>query len=345
MKFILSALMLNLLAGSPSALAQDNINELVRNKKYDEAVRLYEANPAPVIQNEYLSYSVDQAYEKLGRYDDALKVNFATIATHYQTQNANLVNLLKNQNSISGDAYPKNLKAVYFRIYNDYAHKLNTVQSRKDVPPNDEKAFGVYKKALESLEYQENLVDKINDQVTNHLKDLDKKVYHWQKRVFIQYLSWQTQANLVGPTNSVLLATNQGVCPGVGLSYANLYWVFGSDLCFLYGTGGVTADTASGNTYQQNNVKATGLKGSLNAGAIVSSSLTELGLKLSLLYTKQNLNTPPDPTYTVNQANPTNILLSVYSRFLFGSFYFETEFGRYVSKPATVWAFAGGYTF
>ena len=171
-----------------------------------------------------------------------------------------------------------------------------------------------------------------------------ENAYVLKKRVFLDYLSWQTTASLVGPFEPTsLLSTNVGFAPSFGVSLENKSWAYHGDLSFVYGSGGVSAAQGAV-TYQQSNVSAWGGKFAISVGKIVSSKRTELGLKASLLAIKQDLETPAVAGYTIEKQNTVNGILSIYSRWTFDAIYLETEFGRYIAKPATLWALGFGYT-
>ena len=77
---------------------------------------------------------------------------------------------------------------------------------------------------------------------------------------------------------------------------------------------------------------------------IVSSTRAELGLRATFLYVKQNLKTPSTAGYSITQDKQLSEVISLYSRWSFGRYYLQTDFGRYFQRPATLWSIGAGYT-
>ena len=97
-------------------------------------------------------------------------------------------------------------------------------------------------------------------------------------------------------------------------------------------------------SYRQESVPASGFKASLGGGMIVSESRSELGLRATFLYVNQGLETPATAGYSVDQPNAFSQVISLYSRWTFDQFYLQTDFGRYVKRPATLWSIGVGYS-
>jgi hypothetical protein len=199
---------------------------------------------------------------------------------------------------------------------------------------------------LSELEFRERKVDKFNDRILAHLKLLEGKVYRFRRGLSLQYVSWQTAATLAGPAKDTgLLVTNSGVCAGGDLGWENAFYHFYVDGCVIAGHGGVSADASSPVTYHQSNVPAYGAKLSPGASMIVSSSGSRIGLQLPVIYTLQTLQDPKTPNYNIEQTEPLSVVASLYSRWQFKAWYFQTEFGKYLRAEQTYWGLGLGKSF
>jgi hypothetical protein len=233
-------------------------------------------------------------------------------------------------------------KELLYKLYLGYTGRALQSDSISRINSKETSLTQFLKKALEKLEHREKEVDARSDLVRNHLVVLESKQFRFKFRTFLEFLSWQSQATLVGPFESTgLLTTNIGFCPGVALNYENRFWAISTDLCGLYGAGGVSAIQGLVE-YQQSNVPAYGGKWSLGIGKVVASSGSEFGVRGNLLYVRQTLTTPPNPQYSVDQNKTLGGSITLFSRWRFQRLYFQTDFGRMVGRPATVWSLGIG---
>jgi hypothetical protein len=252
---------------------------------------------------------------------------------------------INNGKSLDESLFSESYKKLLLDLYLGYTDKIKASPNLKLINPRDKESAAFFKSALEKLEYQEKRVDQASDELRAYYADLEAKQYIWKKRFFLDYLSWQTEAFLNGPYETTsLLSTNLGFCPGIGLSYENRFWSFSSDLSGLYGSGGVSAVQGLV-SYQQSSVPAYGGKLSLGAARVVASTGSELGLHFTFLYVKQNLETPSNAGYSIDQKKALSETLSLYSRWRFDHFYFQTDFGRYIGRAATLWSLGVGMIF
>ncbi len=326
------------------AQVSNDISKLYQEKKYLEVIKKFENNKNELLENETSVVQVIDACEKLNLFDSALTIGFSYVNKNYPGEVTRLLRSVRKNEEVKNNDYSRGLKNSILRIFNGFSVKILNSESKKEISDKDFSSLEQYKKLLEKLGYEMVEVNKTYHEIESHIKDFEELTYHWNIRVFIDYLSWQTSATLRGPFEQTpLLATNVGFCPGVGFSFENRDWSYSSDLSFLYGSGGVSS-TQGLVDYQQSSVPAIGGKFSLGAGRIVSTSRSELGLKFTLLYVRQSLNTPSSAGYSVDQPNALGKAISIYSRWGFGRFYLITEFGRYVPKPATLWALGLGFT-
>jgi hypothetical protein len=238
--------------------------------------------------------------------------------------------------------FSKEYKELLFKIYTGYANKISAAKSIDTSLNRDTPLFEFFRKALGKLEHREDEVDATADRVKAHLSQLEERRYRIRWRGFIHYMSWQSQASLKGPfERTSLLTTNLGFCPGIGASLENRFWALSVDLSGLYGSGGVSAIQGLVE-YQQSQVPAFGGRFSLGIGKIVSPTGSEVGLRGSALYVRQNLTRPSDPAYSVEQNKTLSFTLSLFSRWRFGHLYLETDFGRTIARPSTIWSIGLG---
>lgn len=260
----------------------------------------------------------------------------------YPTETAKIKKAVNQGEPIDPNGVGKEYQDLLFKIYDGYASKLIASTTLDSTVTRDVPLFEFFKKALGKLEYREDEVDATADRVRGHLTSLEEKKYRVKWRASIHYLSWQSQATLKGPfENTSLLTTNLGFCPSIGASLENRFWSLSLDLSGLYGSGGVSP--IYGNVvYQQSQVPAFGGRFSVGGGRIVSSSGSEVGLRGSALFVRQSLTKPPDPLYSIDQDKTLSITVSVFSRWRFSRFYLETDFGRTVARPSTLWSIGLG---
>jgi hypothetical protein len=261
---------------------------------------------------------------------------------NYPAETAKIKKAVNQGEPINSNEVGKEYQDLLFRIYGGYASKLIATSTLDSTVTRDVPLFEFFKKALGKLEYREDEVDATADRVKAHLTVLEEKKYRIKWRASLHYMSWQSQATLKGPfENTSLLTTNLGFCPGIGASLENRFWSLSLDLSGLYGSGGVSP--IYGNVlYQQSQVPAFGGRFSVGGGRIVSSSGSEVGLRGSILFVRQSLTKPPDPSYSIDQDKTLSLTVSVFSRWRFNRFYLETDFGRTVARPSTLWSIGLG---
>jgi hypothetical protein len=263
----------------------------------------------------------------------------------YKQEHQHVLETIKDGNTLDPDSVSENLKLLYWKAFENYAMTIKEFDQDSPELRRNYIQFSFFKEILTSLEFRENKVDKESDEVLSHIKYLEDKVYRISKNLFIDYISWQRQINLTTPSGSSdLTISNKGFCSGGDVGYENKFFHYFTDACFLYGSG--SAGSVNTNpTYQQGNIPAYGMKVSLAAGYFVSAHKTEIGLKIPMLYSLQQLTNPSQPGYQVNQGSPFSMMASLYSRWPFGAWFFQTEFGKYFDQDATIWSLGGGYKF
>ncbi|MBU6153657.1 MAG: hypothetical protein KGP28_05080 [Bdellovibrionales bacterium] len=250
---------------------------------------------------------------------------------------------VSNSREVQSNKFSKQFQNALFNSYVAQADRILNTRDYRSLSPRDREEAQFSKSALEKLELEEDRVDELSDRVRGHLTRLESRVFRIRRRVSLELISWQSEATLVGPfENTGLLTTNLGFCPGFGVSYENRFWALSADFNGIYGTGGVSAVQGLV-TYQQSNVPAFGAKMAFGAAKVVASSGSELGIRGSVLFIKQNLTEPPTSGYSIEQDKALTATLSLFSRWRLGRYYFQTDFGRHIGRSATIYSFGLGY--
>lgn len=274
---------------------------------------------------------------------ESIKGNQKIIQSKFLQEDIKLKKIIKDSETVNVDEFPEEYKKINFKIYGALSKILLSSKSPVSESSPLRKLFLIYREKLSNLEYQESKVEKIFDLIQNHFKYLEDKEYKGSIRVFIDYISWQYNAVLEGPSNKYdLVVTNKGICPGASFSQENKFFNFFFDACYLFTSGGVSSNQV---TYIQDNVLATGIKSSLGMGYFVSSSRSEIGLKIPFIYAVQNLEDPPSGGYTVKEGNHFMTMMGIYSRWPIGNYFFQTEFSKYLTEDQLLWSLGLGYKF
>jgi hypothetical protein len=274
---------------------------------------------------------------------DEITKNQKIIQSKYLNYEIKLKKLIKESETVEPDEFPEEYKKINYKIFGILSKILikSTTPSPESSPQR--KLFFIYREKLSNLEYQESKVEKIYDLIQSHFKNLEEMQYRPTFRLFIDYISWQYNAVLKGPSNQYdLVVTNKGICPGGSYSQENKFFNFFVDACYLFTSGGVSSDPSQV-TYIQDNVLATGIKGSIGMGYFVSSSRSEIGFKLPVIYAVQKLENPPG--YTIKEGNNIMAMAGIYSRWPIGNYFFQTEFSKYLVEDELLWSLGLGYKF
>ena len=273
-----------------------------------------------------------------------IKKNQKIIQTKFPREEIKLKKLIKESETVDPEEFPEEYKKLNFKIFASLSKILVNKKSAVPESSPQRKLFLIYREKLSNLEYQESKVEKVYDLIQNHFKNLEEKKYIGTFRLFIDYVSWQYNAVLKGPLGEYdLVVTNKGICPGLSYSQENKFFTFFADACYLFTSGGVSSDPSQV-TYIQDNVLATGVKTSIGLGYFVSSSRSEIGFKLPIIYAIQNLENPPGG-YEVQEGSNLLTMVGVYSRWPIGSYFFQTEFSKYLTQDQLLWSLGFGYKF
>lgn len=265
------------------------------------------------------------------------------------SQTAEETKLLKDiekSAEIDSAKYTTSLKEKYFKSYQEQADDI--IKSHGKPSEETLKKFDQTEGVLSALEYEEGKVDQISEKVEQHLKSEEAKQYHTQTFVFADYISWQQDFSLKTPAGKKnLIATNKGYCAGGGYGYQNANYHFFADGCFLYFRGDAAAQNTTV-TYHQSDVYGYGLKVSLGAGMFVSSAKAEVGFKIPVMYANQDFDNPNQTSFPgtkVSQPKNVNSFVSLYTRWPFDRWFFQTEFGKRLDEDLTLWSLGFGYKF
>jgi hypothetical protein len=326
------------------AFASD-VTDAWDRKDFVRITEIYRDEPARSFSKKELVY-ISYSLRKRGFYRQDIKLNIRLIKQNYASSHKKLISDIKNAETIDGDDYPEALKVLYWNLMNDYGQILGSYKDASTLIKKDHQHYLMFSKILSELEFREGKVDKYNDKIVAHITYLENKVYKFSRSLSFQYISWQNESTLSGPGSKTgLVVTNRGVCGGGDLGYENSFYHFYVDGCVFAGSGGVSSDSSSAIKYRQSNVPAYGAKFGPGASMIVSSSGSRIGLKLPIIYTSQKLQEPANSAYSIKEESPVSFVGSLYSRWQFKTWYFQTEFGKYIQKEQTFWGLGLGKNF
>lgn len=328
------------------ALGSD-ITEAFQEKDYLRISEIYRDYPTRNYDTKEVIY-IGYALRKMGFFRQDIKLNILLIKKRYLREHRQLVNQIKESETVDTEAYPEGLKVLYWNLMNDYGTILESYKDKSTLIKKDHQHYQVYAKLLSELEFREKRVDKFNDRIVAHTQLLENRVFKFSSSYYFQYVSWQTEATLTSNTEvNDLIITNRGFCLGGDVGIENKFFHYYVDGCFLLGAGGVSADSRSSVNYNQSGVPAFGAKVAPGVSMIVSSSGSRIGARLPMIYSLQSLQDASNSsgTYPVEQINPFSVLASLYSRWQFPSWYFQTEFGKYLQVEHTFWGLGIGTNF
>lgn len=340
MRFILL-----LIISLPSAFASD-ITDVFKKKDYEGVHQIYQENPSRNFSKKEL-VMISYSLRKLKFYRQDVKLNVRLIKKEYKNYHGRIIKQIKAGDTVNPEEYPDALKVLYWNLMNAYGEIIFGYKNNSQLIKKDHEHYLMFAKILSELEFREGKVDKLNDRIMAHILMLQNKVYKFSASWYLQSLSWQQESQLQGPTSSSnLIVTNRGLCLGGDLGYENSTYHWYVDGCAFYGSGGVSAE-ASGSSirYQQSSVPAYGLKFGPGASLIVSSSKSRIGLKLPIVFNVQSLTNPTEPGFSIKSESAISVATSLYSRWQFDKWYFQTEFGKYVDREATIWSLGIGRQF
>ncbi len=314
-------------------------------KDFRKVEEIYKRNPDQSYTPKELVY-ISYSLRRLGFYRQDIKLNVRLINEKYKKLHRKIVSDVARGETIDSEGYPEALKVLYWNLLNDYGRIIKSYEKQSKLIDKDHKHYLMFSKILSELEFREGKVDRFNDKILAHLKHLEDKVYRFTRSLSFQYVSWQTEATLAGNAKDTgLVITNSGVCAGGEAGWENAFYHFYVDGCVIAGSGGVSADASSPVTYQQSSVPAYGAKLSPGASMIVSSSGSRIGVRLPIIYTHQTLQDPKSDNYNIEQNEPLAYVASLYSRWQFKTWYFQSEFGKYFQAEQTYWGLGLGKNF
>ena len=342
---VIIIILLNLFVALGSASASE-VTQAFNQKDFRRVTESYRQNQKKNYSRQELIY-ISYSLRKMGYYRQDINLNVIIINKHYKRHHQKLLQSIKRGDTVDGDDYPEGLMVLYWNLLNSYGQILKGYKEDSPKVEDDHKYFVQFSKILSELEFREGKVDKYNDAIIAHRQLLKDKIYHLKKSWSVQYVSWQQEAILNHPSgSSTLIITNKGLCAGGDVGYENYRFHFYLDGCVLYGSGGVkNNDQNLVANYQQSNVPALGVKAGPGASYIVSSSKSRIGFKIPIIYSIQDLTSPKDPDYSIEQASSLSYLASLYSRWQFNKWYFQTEFGKYIQSEQAFWGLGIGKEF
>jgi hypothetical protein len=323
-----------------------DVTDAFKKKDFRKVSKIYRDNQKRVFNSKELVF-ISFSLRQLGFYRQDIKLNVRLIKANFAAKHRQLLLDIKKGETIDGDEVPKALKVLYWNLLDDYGEIIKGYDRLSTRMDKDQSHFNTFSKILGEVEFRESKVDKKNEEIVGHIQLVTNKVYKRSSSFFLSYVSWQQDAEIRKNDGSQagLILTNKGFCAGGETGVENYLWHFSIDGCLLIGSGGVSKQgTSTIRKYQQSNIPAVGFKTSPGISMIVSSSKSRIGIRIPIIYSVQKL-TPPSSDYTMKQDSPLSVVTSLYSRWQFQNWYFQTEFGKYVSKESTFWGFGIGKSF
>lgn len=260
------------------------------------------------------------------------------ITEKYSSTHQEIIKIVEEEEDLESDEYPESLKSLYYKAYEE---AVNNFIQTDHISDNT----NLLQSILESLEYKEDEVSQLADEVEAHKKELVKKKYKGSYFLDANFLSWQREIELKSSLHkSKIILTNQAYCLGGGYKIKNAYYAFKADGCLFSGTGD-SKEKKSPPFYKESNVPNFGGRLSLNAGLVVSSSGAEIGLKLPLLFVNQDIKSPSNSSYQLKEENDFHFIPSLYSAWPLGKYFVQTEIGTFLDQSSTFYALGLGFTF
>lgn len=346
-------ILVSLCAQARAAVLLSDVNQAFTAKNFAEIVSIYDQNRKAHEYHKSTKIMVMTAFalEKQKRFQDAANIQMRIIKLDYLQEHKTILRAVKDGESLDADSYEKRLMITYWNVYKNYGHHILTFNKRTPSLDATLKHFSFVKNILEQLEFREGQVDRLNDKILAHLKYLDDKIFHFTKRVFFEYLTWQSDVDLtINGVKNPLVITNKGYCAGGELGFENNFYHFFADACVLMANGTIQSQNTVP-VYLQSNIPIRGIKTSIGAGKIVSYTRSEIGFKLPVMLAPQDLTDPPanDPACEfgckVDQPPAFSVMASLYSRWSFNKWYFQTEFGKFIDQDSIMWSLGTGYKF
>jgi hypothetical protein len=329
---------------TPLTSFASEITKVIKYGDVDRVISIYREEPKAKYSRKELVY-ISYSLKERGFYRQDVKVNIRLIKEHYLKEHKKLLEKLKKQEALQASDYPAPLKILYLNLLIDYAHIIKGYSQTSELLDLDFKRFKRYEDYLRELNFREEKVTRIANEVTRHISSLADQVYHFQSSWSVQYVSWQTQASLSG--NGLLedlTITNRGFCLGGEAGLENKRYHFFVDGClFLNGSGEISE--ASITSYNHTSIPAAGFKLGPGAAIIFANGLYRIGVKLPLIYSVQQLSSPADEDFRIKEDTPLSYTTSLYSRWQYESWFAQAEIGKYIWKDGVFWGLGLGRNF
>ncbi len=329
------------------------VKEMFQDKQYEKVVKIFQKNQKHPAYYKDINVLAKTFYSLLKekQYRPAVELQVRYLKLKFTKKHLDLTKKLKAGEEIDGDSISDKQKILYWKMLVSYSEIIKTHKKESELLEKDVKKFEQIRKILNALEFREGKVDKIQTSVQGHLQYLKDKVYSETTRMVLQYVSWQRNADIITSTRKIpLIVTNVGICAGAEYGWSNKFYHFFGDGCFLFGGGTVTAK-AGASTYKQGGLGLQGAKLGLGAGKYVSSSQSEIGIKLPIMVVNQNIQAPPTSFTECSAGCSTSgnssflISTSLYGRFPVGRWTFDTEFGRFITQDNSLWSLGVSFSY
>lgn len=329
---------------TPMLSFASEITKVIKYGDVDRVISIYREQPKAKYSRKELVY-ISYSLKERGFYRQDVKVNIRLIKEYYLKEHRELLEKLKQNENLMSSDYPKPLKLIYLTLLIDYANIIKSYSQTDDLLNLDFKRFKRYENYLRELNFREEKVASITNEVTRHISSLEDQIYHFSSSWSLQYISWQMQASLEGNgLQEDLTITNRGFCIGGEAGIENKRYHFFIDGClFLNGSGEIS--DASSTDYNHTSIPAAGFKLGPGAAMIFSKGLYRIGLKLPLIYSVQQLSSPTDENFSIKEDTPLSYTTSLYSRWQHHSWFAQAEIGKYIWKDGVSWSLGFGRNF
>ncbi|MFA7614699.1 MAG: hypothetical protein WCY48_10725 [Candidatus Caldatribacteriota bacterium] len=255
----------------------------------------------------------------------------------YPQEHKEIVELIENEDFLESDEYSDELKEIYFNAFvNKLEEFKRTEKSDHEIP--------LLLNILEGLEYKEDEVASLVESFEKRQKHIIAKRWVKDFDLGISFTSFQRHIDLESPSDKQkLINTTKASCFGGGLNIKNQYWSLTTHGCFMIGNSNIKEREGSPQ-YKESSVPLWGIKVSQRMGKIVSSTRSELGISLPVIYYNQDLKNPSG-SYKVKDDKSFIVAPAIYGRWALGKLVFDTEIGQFLDQSNTYYSLSFGVKF
>ncbi len=256
----------------------------------------------------------------------------------YPKEHEEIIQLLTEEEELDVEKYPQDLKQIYFDHYSKIAQDF----VKTGVLNPDHQTL---RNILENLEFKEEETEKTSEGIIAYQKELEKRVFRNDLFLGLQFISWQREVSLNSATdNNQIVVTNRALCLGGGVTRSNASYFYGIDSCAFLGSGD-TKEKNSPPNYKESNIPNWGIKTSLQAGIVTSSTGAKLGPKLSSFFNNQKLQNAANSGYRLKPEEKNLFLASLFIKVPLKKLAVQTEIGTFLDQDSTYFSLGGDWNF